>query len=579
MKDKILLLCVLFVGIMSISASVIAQPAIIKDIVIDTQDSSVKLTITSSQTLQIETFKNDESPANYIVLDFIGSVYTNMPSIIDVGKGPVEKVSLVRGEESQISIDGEPYYSLDFLAINLTSAADYKVNQSQSVIDLSIGSAGDSPAAQQTIAKPVISNTAVELTPPIVVSRKQKAVDPVKEVISDPVVSSYDHTSYEYTSYDASNYKAKYEDLSIPEEPVAPVVSNTMQIEEPVLSASELRKRARQERKARFAAKKAARAKQKATKKKRRRGFLFFSRPVEDEPVEEVKQVKSPVLRKRVATRVEVKRENYLIDSIVNETIREKQKTSDRIEDLTMELKGLQQSLYLSKGQKSQLDDKINEILAKLDQLKNSLDDEIARRRALGEKVDDLIAQRNAYIKAKKDYEALQIQLNRVSASVDELNAEVKKVSSKLDLVRFEKTKLEGDVNSMETEYTQIKSEYNNAIKIQDSVTMTIEKLTRDINELRKKLDKTVSERSRILADLKNFKNQTHYSGAELSRLRRLLLDKNAMLIDLAKRHGQLKTNLDRAVSEKFKVEYSYRNAKTEFDRIKREIETYLQKH
>ena len=51
------------------------------------------------------------------------------------------------------------------------------------------------------------------------------------------------------------------------------------------------------------------------------------------------------------------------------------------------------------------------------------------------------------------------------------------------------------------------------------------------------------------------------------------------MLIDLSKRYDQLKINLDLAVSEKFKVEYSYKNAKTEFDRIKREIETYLQKY
>jgi len=284
-------------------------------------------------------------------------------------------------------------------------------------------------------------------------------------------------------------------------------------------------------------------------------------------------------VRRRAVTPVEVRRENYLIDSIVSETIREKQKTSDRIENLTMELKGLQEALYLSKGQKSQLDDKISEILAKLDQLKNSLDDEISRRQALGQKVDGLIVQRNAYIKAKKDYEDFQRQLNRVSASVDALNIEVKKVSSKLDLVRFEKRELEDDVNSMEAEYSQIKTEYDNAIKVKNSFSMTIEKLNRDINELRQKLDKTVSERSRILADLKNFENQTKYSGAELARLRRLLLDKNTMVIDLAKRYDQLKMNLDLASSEKSKVEYSYRNAKTEFDRIKREIETYLQKH
>jgi len=557
MKSKIILLCILFVGIMSISANAIAAPAIINDIVIDTQDSSVKLTITSSQTLQIETFKNDESPANYIVLDFIGSVYTNMPSIIEVGQGAVEKVSLVRGEESQISIDGEPYYSLDFLAINLTSTADYRVNQSQSVIDLSIGVSGAEKTVKQE-AKPYIAETAVELTPPIVVSRKQKTVE--------PVVSNDDYI----------NYKAKYDDLPVAIETNSREIEPIQKEEVPVL---EKRSRVRKEMKTKVDAIRSKSAKQKLKKKKSNRGFLFFrKRTVEDVPQEVVQEEKAPIVKKRVVAPVQVEKENYLIDSIVNETIREKQKTTDRIEDLTMELKNLQQSLSLSKGQKSELDEKINEILAKLDQLKNSLDDEIKRRQALGEKVDDLIGQRNAYIKAKKDYEDFQAQLNSVNASVDDLNTEVKEISSKIDLVRFEKRKLEDDVNLMETEYSQIKTEYDNTVKIKDSITLTVEKLSREIDELRQKLDKAMEAKTRVLADLKNFENANKFSGTELARLKQVLLDKNAVLTDLSKRYEQLKLNLDLAVSEKFKVEYAYKNAKTEYDRIKREIETYLQK-
>ncbi|MBU1087876.1 MAG: hypothetical protein KKD05_10230 [Candidatus Omnitrophica bacterium] len=565
MKSKIILLWVLFVGIMSVSANAIAQPAIINDIVIDTQDSSVKVTITSSQTLQIETFKNDESPANYIVLDVIGSVYTKMPSIIDVSQGAVEKISLVRGEESQISIDGEPYYSLDFLAINLTRAADYRVNQSQSVIDLSIGESklGETVKKVEQVEKPYIADTAVELTPPIVVSRQLKTVE--------PEVSSYD-----YNSYDAINYKAKYEDF--PKE-IENSSREIEQIQQPEISASKKTSKELKVRRAKISAERKKSVKQIPKKRKGNRGFLFFGRrSVAEQPKEVVLEEKMPIERKITNMPVPAERENYLIDSIVNETIREKQKTSDRIEDLTMELKNLQEALYLSKGQKSELDEKINEILAKLDQLKNSLDDEIKRRQALGEKVDDLIAQRNAYIKAKKDYEDFQMQLNRVSATVDNLNTEVKKTSGKLDLVRFEKRKLEDDVNTMETEYANIKTEYDNTVKIKDSITLTVEKLSREIEELRQKLDKAVEAKSRITADLKNFENQNKFSGAELARLKQLLLDKNAVLIDLSKKYEQIKLNLDLAVSEKFKAEYSYRNAKTEFERIKREIETYLQK-
>lgn len=557
MKSKLLLLCVLSVGMLAISATVMAQPAILNDIVIDAQDSSVKLTITSSQTLQIETFKNDESPANYIVLDFIGSVYTNLPSIIDVGKGAVEKVSLVRGEESQISIDGEPYYSLDFLAINLTSSADYLVSQSKSVIDLSIGA-----TAVKKVAEGSSNNAmAVELSPPIVVSRKQP--EPVEN-------------SYKYTSLAGSSYDSKYDDLAFSKE-TGDIVSEEKPEEVKELTRAEKRARITQERKAKLAARRAASSKQKAQNNKTKGGFLFLGKKSESMAVQEVMpEEKAPVVRRSVITTPQMEKENYLIDSIVNETIREKQKTSDRIEDLTLELKNLQEILYLSKGQKSQIDEKINEILAKLDQLKSSLDDEINRRQALGEKVDDLIAQRNAYIKAKKEYEDLQMQINRVSASVDNLNSEVNKVGSQLELVRLEKRKLEEDANAMESEYSQVKTEYDNIVKVKDAMTLTVEKLSREIDELRQKLDKTIVDKNRIIADLKNFENQSKFSGAELARLKQLLLDKNAIMIELSQRHDQLKTSLDLAVSEKFKVEYSYRNAKTEFERIKREIETYL---
>jgi hypothetical protein len=568
MKSKLLLLCFLFVGIMSVSATVTAQPAIINDIVVDTQDSSVKLTITSNQTLQIETFKNDESPANYIVVDFIGSVYTKLPSIIDVGKGAVEKISLVRGEESQITIDGETYYALDFLAINLTAAADYRINQSKSVIDLSIGATDTVKVAEVVQPAAISESTAVELTPPIVVSRQQKTTEPEQPTHYDDATNAKSD----------AGYVSKYADSSLPKV-AAPIASEEKPQEVKTLTREEKRERAKQERKAKRAEKDSKTSEQKAVRKKTKKGFLFFRRSAEPQETKAVVPVEEemPVQKTVAPIAQQTEKENYLIDTIVNETIREKQKTADRIEDLTAELRNLQQSLSLTKGQKSQIDEKINEILAKLDQLKSSLDDEIKRRQALGEKVDDLIAQRNAYIKAKKDYEDFQMQLNKVSASVDDLNTEVKKVTSNLDVVRLEKRKLETDVNTMETEYNQSKTGYDNTVKLRDSINSTIEKLSQEIDELRQKLDKTTEDKNRVLADLKNFENQSKYDGAELARLKQLLLDKNAALLDLSKKQDQLKASLDLAVSEKFKVEYSYRNAKAEFDRIKQGIETYLQ--
>jgi predicted nuclease with TOPRIM domain len=597
MKKKILLLCVLFAGIFFASSAIAAQPAIIKDIVIDTQDASVKITITSSQTLQIETFKNDESPANYIVLDFIGSVYTNMPSIIDVGKGAVEKVSLVRGEEAQISVDGEPYYSLDFLAINLTSAADYRVSQSQSVIDLSIGAVG----AAKIASSQTYSNTeSVDLSPPIVVSKKQTKqtkqtgtadksdYDKYKRMFSGESTNTLTTASSSeppLTTTTTYTYTPTQTTVNTYSTPASSETSVSYASEEPVtnfqtssLSEAEKREKARQEKAAMLAAKKAERAAR--AKKKRRGGFLWFGRRSveEEEEKEQEPVVQQPVITPVTATRITRTSEGYLIDRVVDETIREKQKTSERIENLTMELKRLQDALYLSKGEKSKLDEKISEILAKLDQLQSALDDEIRRRQALGEKVDDLIAQRQAYIEAKKKYEALQFKLDNITASLERLNADYKQVGSRLEVVEIEKRKLEEDVNTMGTQYSQLKRSYDSALQMKDSVDLTIDQLNREIEALRKKLDRTIDERTRIITDIKNFETQSRLSGNELARLKQLLMDKNAVLIDLQRQNEQLKAQLDLAVSDKFKVEYSYRNAKTEFERIKREIEAYLQK-
>jgi hypothetical protein len=99
-----------------------------------------------------------KAPQIISCLIFLGTVYTKLPPIIEVGRGAVEKVSLVRGEDAPLKIGDTEYYALDFLAINLNAKADYQVRQSQSVIDLDIATT---------------SGSAVQLTPPIVVSKER----------------------------------------------------------------------------------------------------------------------------------------------------------------------------------------------------------------------------------------------------------------------------------------------------------------------------------------------------------------------------------------------------------------------
>ncbi|MDD5746624.1 MAG: hypothetical protein PHO30_05095 [Candidatus Omnitrophica bacterium] len=518
MNCKLLVLWVMIAGLLFAPGALKAEPAIINDIVVDTQNATVKITITSSQTLQIETFKNEESPANYIVLDFLGTVYTKLPPIIEVGRGAVEKVSLVRGEDAPLKIGDTEYYALDFLAINLNAKADYQVRQSQSVIDLDIATT---------------SGSAVQLTPPIVVSKERTtSSSPEKKYAAQPI-----------------SYGEEY--ASTPE-------SGAGLSTEPTV------------------------------KKKKRRGLfkVIFGRkkaktpqePAVEAPVEEVR--KPPVAVQPERYEPVTSSSSFLLDRVVNDTIREKEQISGRIQSLTMELQRLQEELNLSKGEKSKLDSKITEILAKLDELQSALDEEIRRRQSLGEKVEDLIARRDAYVKAKLAYEALAKQFNEVSVRTDRLNIEVQSLKSRLDVAQFEKKKLEDDVATMSTSYTQAQADYDAAVSARDSLSVKIEQLTQELEALRQRLDKETEERTRISTQLKGLDSKNKYNSMELSRLKQLLLDKNAQLSDMLRQYDQMKAALDAAVSDKFKVEYSYRNAKTEFERIKQEIEAMLsQKH
>ncbi len=555
MKSKILILWILVLSVFVFSKPAAAEPAIIKNIVIDTQDSSVKISITSNQTLQIETFKNDESPANYIVLDFMGNVYTNLPSVLDVNSGPVEKVSLVRGDNEKITIVGQEYYSLDFLAINLNKAADYDINQSQAVIDLNIGIAASAKAVKSKEAEKEAASKeqkAVELTPPIVVSKAK--VPPTPATYSKP-----EHTSYAKYKYNSATSLREEKNNAAEEVLKREKPEKTIEKKEkPKLKKEKRRRHSRT-----FFGKKKTRAKKK-------------KKPVvEKKSISKRKQEKAPVLKAKPSL-VRSSDSDYLIDRIVNETIRDKENVAARIEDLAYQIKKMQEELYLSKGEKSKVEQKINEILAKLDQLQNALDEEIRRRQALGEKVEDLIAKRQQYIKAKRVYEELKAKLAEITDEVQNMNAEFKSVKLRLEELQDEKKNLVSEVKAMETEYTQLKTEYDKTVRLKEAVSIKVDKIARELEQLRRELDMQIEEKAKINAQLKDFEERSKYSGMELARLKQLLEEKDAMLQDLTGRYNRLKAELDSVVAEKFKVEYSYRNAKTDFERIKSDIERFL---
>ncbi|MBU4305065.1 MAG: hypothetical protein KJ893_05555 [Candidatus Omnitrophica bacterium] len=544
MRKKRLCAFAVFVGMLLPVSTAQAEPVVVNDIDINAQDTTTRITITSSQQLQIETFKNDESPANYIILDFLGTVYANLPAIREAANGPVDKISFVHGEEKPMENFGEGYYSLDFLAVNLKTVADFQVQQNGNVVVLTV--TAEVPAATKKAPAEVIfvptpePEQAVDLTPPIVVSRtpEPEQKPEVKKAGTAPVASS----------------AAKQSEIK-------------------AVSAKEDERPKKKEKK----------------KKKGILGRLFTKKKHKEEaeilPVEEKqKKEEMPVQTKRHKVSPPVKIEtaapssSFLIDRIVNETIKDKESTGLRIEQLTGELKKLQEELFLSKDERSKVESKISEILSKLDELKNNVDEEIRRRQMLGEKVEDLIAKREAYMKAKQTYEELGARLTDVSARADSLSSEMQNIKMKLDITQSEKRKMEDEMRALSADYANVQSEYDEAVKQRDNVSLQIDRLAVQLNQLRLDLDKATAEKSKLVAQIKTLENKNKYSNVEISRLKQIVQEKNTMVVSFSQQFDQLKKDYDSVTAEKVKIEYSYQNAKAEFERIKRQIEDLLEK-
>ncbi len=98
MKTGILAKMVLAGAMLAVPVHAAAAPAVVQDIRYEANAGVVTVKIACSGTLQIETFKNEIAPANYIVLDFLGTVFTNLPPVMDVNISSLEKINLMRGE-------------------------------------------------------------------------------------------------------------------------------------------------------------------------------------------------------------------------------------------------------------------------------------------------------------------------------------------------------------------------------------------------------------------------------------------------------------------------------------------------
>ena len=172
---RVLLVCAVLFNVFFFPAKSKAELAVINDIKVNSRGGLIKIEIASNKPLQIESFKNEEDSTNYVVVDFVESVYADLPAVIAADEGAVEKVSLVKSEKEQVQINGKQYYCIDFLAVTLNAPADYKIIQRNKKISLNITPV--TPAKKTTLkAKKDIfgSNDSLGTRKSIAVSNKKE---------------------------------------------------------------------------------------------------------------------------------------------------------------------------------------------------------------------------------------------------------------------------------------------------------------------------------------------------------------------------------------------------------------------
>jgi len=509
MKARILYFCVLILGIVTIPSLASADPAIVNDIVVDARADVVTVTIICNQVLSVESFKNEKGPTNYIVLDFLGSVYTDLPPIIEVDSVLVEKISLVRGEEKTMSFFKKDYYTLDFLAVNLKKKVDYKISQQDVVIDLVVLAPSEIKPEEKTVKKP-----------PVVL--KEEIVK------SEPMVSP----------------KTEEVKIAKKQKEQAPQVEKKKKL------------RKKKEKKARVKRDKKGRKKAAAKEKKK------------DKPVAKKQKVATPAIDTST---------DYPIDKIVQEAVKEKQKTAEQIKDLSTQLNKMEGQLNLSKGEQSELEGKINEILSKLNELRSIVDEQAKKKDALGEKIESLVDKKRVFIKAKQTFDTVSKQRAQISTEVDDLSSQMNSVKSQLDSVEYEKKKLEEKMVLVSTTYSKLKSEYETKQKSKNELSNRIDKTKEKIEQLKNDLIKDIAEEEKNTARIKVLEDKNKTYAAEISGIKEEIEAKNSSVAELEEQYKKLKTGLEDAAAKKFHIENSYRNAKTEYESIQRDIERYLE--
>ncbi|MFH2137077.1 MAG: hypothetical protein ABII88_01045 [Candidatus Omnitrophota bacterium] len=537
MKGKLLnKLFIMMVSILILPVAARAELVLVADIGIEAFGPEVKISVTSNLPLQIETFKSEEGSSNYIVVDFLGAVYSDLPPVVDISSGAVEKVSLVRGEEQPVSVDGKEYYTLDFLAINLNADADYKVDQDMNVIDLKITAVAKSDKLSK-------ESEAVVLEPPVVVTPRKVEVPKIE----------------------------KKEDVEKAEK-------ENKKEEARLAKEAKKAERAKKKEEVRLAkeAKKAERA-----KKKEEAGLAKekLEKKIESKNPEKKKNVlivkaepeQNPEVKKTVSRAVDPANK-YIIDKVVQDTMREKEQVNSRIEELTAQLQRMQKDLDSTKGEKSKIESKISEILSRLDDVNDALGLEIKRRRELGEQVEDLVEKRKAYTQAKRTFETVAAQLADTNDKVDTLTAEAAAVKGNISELEKEKSQLESKFGALSTESGRFEADYEEALDLSNRSSAKVDELRRKLEQMEMTLAKTLKDEEALKAKVKDLESKRKFSSIEASNFKQKLMDKEILLDNLSRKYEQLNNELELSLMQKDKLDEEYKDAKNKYEQIKREV-------
>lgn len=108
------------------AAPLSAQSVTVTGTDIKEDSDAVQIMVSTNKSIPIECYDLSNPPQ--VIVDFMGAIYTNSPEIVNVDKGPIKQLRMVKGTRKATDLN-DSYYSLDFIIIDMTEALRYDFAQ------------------------------------------------------------------------------------------------------------------------------------------------------------------------------------------------------------------------------------------------------------------------------------------------------------------------------------------------------------------------------------------------------------------------------------------------------------------